>query len=389
MDLLSKIFKAVTNAEDQNKRTAPPRPAPPAPPRPADQVQGNRSWGETMPAEPNQFNYRGKYYEYFAELFENEFPGYRIVESHKDNPRYNPRRAQGRWSLTTEERERKTTVFAFMNGQDTELIVELMHEHCEDRSLRTACFKNRIPYLRFYYDHPGWWNTRSYVVGRVRDALPKQRAYTPAGAGFAARAAQNVQTATMRPVQPVPPQPPRPPMAPQPPQPPKPPMAPQPPQPPKPPMAPQPPKPPMTPQPPKPAPVGRNAEVDRDAPWGREMPSEPNQYNFPGDFDQYFMSLFAREFRGYRVDEDKKQLPLRLPGQPAKLVTTSAVYTFWQGSRRALIVEVMSENSDSELVKNACQLHDIPYLRFYHDHKYWWNTASYVTERVRNALRGR
>ena len=28
-----------------------------------------------------------------------------------------------------------------------------------------------IPYLRFYYNHEGWWNTRSYVTRRIANAL--------------------------------------------------------------------------------------------------------------------------------------------------------------------------------------------------------------------------
>ena len=28
-----------------------------------------------------------------------------------------------------------------------------------------------IPYIRFYYDHEGWWNTKSYVIRRTSEAL--------------------------------------------------------------------------------------------------------------------------------------------------------------------------------------------------------------------------
>ena len=31
--------------------------------------------------------------------------------------------------------------------------------------------KEGVPYLRFYKDHEGWWNARSYVVSRIEKAL--------------------------------------------------------------------------------------------------------------------------------------------------------------------------------------------------------------------------
>ena len=33
------------------------------------------------------------------------------------------------------------------------------------------CAAAAIPYLRFYHNHDGWWNTRAYVTQRVRGAL--------------------------------------------------------------------------------------------------------------------------------------------------------------------------------------------------------------------------
>ena len=46
-----------------------------------------------------------------------------------------------------------------------------MSENSEANKLRSACRAQGLPYVRFYYDHDGWWNTRSYVVSRTRAAL--------------------------------------------------------------------------------------------------------------------------------------------------------------------------------------------------------------------------
>ncbi len=46
-----------------------------------------------------------------------------------------------------------------------------MSESCEAKKFRDDCVRAGTPYLRFYYDHDGWWNTRSYVAGRIRGAL--------------------------------------------------------------------------------------------------------------------------------------------------------------------------------------------------------------------------
>ena len=62
-------------------------------------------------------------------------------------------------------------------------------------------------------------------------------------------------------------------------------------------------------------------------------------------------------------------------------------FTFTQGGRKALVVEIMSESSASQKLKNQCAAEGVPYLRFYHDHPGWWNTRSYVVRRVTDALR--
>ena len=51
------------------------------------------------------------------------------------------------------------------------LVVELMTEKSEANKFRRDTQRRGIPYVRFYFDHSGWWNTRSYVNERVSGAL--------------------------------------------------------------------------------------------------------------------------------------------------------------------------------------------------------------------------
>ena len=90
--------------------------------------------------------------EYFNKVFREEFPSYRI--EHAPAPK-----------------GRRATIFTFYNAQGKALVVELMSENSVARKLRQECAAENIPYLRFYYDHQGWWNTRSYVVRRTLAAL--------------------------------------------------------------------------------------------------------------------------------------------------------------------------------------------------------------------------
>ena len=116
----------------------------------AEDVSGF-SWGPRMPQEENQFNYPGTYVQYFNHVFTEEFPGYQISYE--------------------AAAKRPATIFTFRRDGRTALIVELMSDRSEAKKLRRECEANRIPYLRFYYDHEGWWNTRTYVVTRTRGAL--------------------------------------------------------------------------------------------------------------------------------------------------------------------------------------------------------------------------
>lgn len=106
------------------------------------------SWGEEMPNEPNQFNYPGTYRAYFEDIFRTDFSGYRVTLE-----------------------DARTTAYSFFDGDRKALVVELLAQSSGAYKLREDCRKSGTPYLRFYYDHRGWWNTRSYVVGRIRKAL--------------------------------------------------------------------------------------------------------------------------------------------------------------------------------------------------------------------------
>ncbi len=110
--------------------------------------------------------------------------------------------------------------------------------------------------------------------------------------------------------------------------------------------------------------------------WGPVMPAEENQFNYSGSYEQYFTHVFEEEFPNYEV---RKAVALR---------SDSTVFTFWQGGRKALVVEVMSQNSSAKKLRSDCARDGIPYLRFYHNHDGWWNTRSYVTKRVQGALGG-
>ena len=109
------------------------------------------SWGEDMPAEENQYSFNGDYLAYFDMVFSQEFPQYRIT---RDSPK-----------------KGHNTIYSFWQGERQVLIAELMSDRSEANKVRSACRERGIPYVRFYYDHDGWWNTRSYVTQRARAAM--------------------------------------------------------------------------------------------------------------------------------------------------------------------------------------------------------------------------
>ena len=117
----------------------------------AQAPQTGLSWGPVMPAEENQFSYNGSYVDYFSHVFAADFPEYTVTASPAPRTR--------------------GTLFTFTQGGRIALQVEVLSEASNATRFRRECQLLGTPYLRFYYDHDGWWNTRSYVSGRVRSAL--------------------------------------------------------------------------------------------------------------------------------------------------------------------------------------------------------------------------
>ena len=114
-------------------------------------------------------------------------------------------------------------------------------------------------------------------------------------------------------------------------------------------------------------PIGRS--------WGERMPNEPNQYNFPGTYLEYFQDIFNREFAAYRVARTRNPLSDK-----------TMVFNFYDGFRPVLVVEVMSRRADLQKLRRDCARSGIPYLRFYYDYHGWWNARSYVVNRINAAL---
>ncbi|MBO4418659.1 MAG: hypothetical protein J5789_02395 [Oscillospiraceae bacterium] len=135
----------------QNSWTAP---AQNCQPEPAAEGPSGFSWGERMPDEPNQYNYHGSFREYFEDIFQRDFAEYQV--SRQEN-----------------SRSSGACAYTFTQGAETLLAVELLSRRNDVYKLRNDCRKQGIPYLRFYYDVDGWWNTRAYVIDRVSKALAR------------------------------------------------------------------------------------------------------------------------------------------------------------------------------------------------------------------------
>jgi len=146
-DAVSAAEKAASGAENAVS-SARQGAAPAEPRRPAS--PGGSPY-EAEPAEECQYNYDGSYAQYFEHVFSEDFPGFLLSRQSAYDGR--------------------ATVFTFRQGGRKALVVELLSERSSVTKLRRECAAAGVPYLRFYYDHAGWWNTRSYVSGRVRAAL--------------------------------------------------------------------------------------------------------------------------------------------------------------------------------------------------------------------------
>ena len=108
--------------------------------------------------------------------------------------------------------------------------------------------------------------------------------------------------------------------------------------------------------------------------WGPVMPAEPNQYNYNGPWSSYFEEIFRTEFSQYRMEKENLNGTKRLG------------YSFYEGDRKVLYVELMSRTSSSVKIRANCRKAGIPYLRFYYDYQGWWNTRAYVVKRMNNAI---
>ena len=109
------------------------------------------SWGPVMPAEENQFNSGLSYQEYFSKVFNEEFPSYQIeMEDYKNG---------------------MATIYTFYLNGTKKLVVEVISRNSSRYKLYLECRQNKIAHRKFYYNYQGWWNTRSYVTRRVKEAL--------------------------------------------------------------------------------------------------------------------------------------------------------------------------------------------------------------------------
>ena len=109
------------------------------------------SWGPNMPSEENQFNSGLSYQDYFANIFNSEFASYQIDKEVPGN--------------------RNAVIFTFRQAGVKKLVVEVISDRTNPYKYRNECRAQGIPYIRYYYDHDGWWNTKSYVVRRTSNAL--------------------------------------------------------------------------------------------------------------------------------------------------------------------------------------------------------------------------
>ena len=108
-----------------------------------------------IPAEENQYNFNGTWLQYFDKVFREDFPAYSVQQE--------------------PGRDSRSPLFVFYQNGIKRLVIEMKSERSSSQAIRRRCEAEGMPYLRFYYDHDGWWNVRSYVTGRVRAALGESR----------------------------------------------------------------------------------------------------------------------------------------------------------------------------------------------------------------------
>ena len=120
-----------------------------------EQERSDALWGELMPKDENQFDFNGTYKEYFEKIFTEEFSEYSFMLSH---PKYY-----------------SSDIYTFSQGGSKKLVVELMKKRCEAQALRRETLREGVGYVRFYIDcsEIDWWNARTYVIGKISEALNK------------------------------------------------------------------------------------------------------------------------------------------------------------------------------------------------------------------------
>lgn len=115
--------------------------------------QGEGGYWDSIPTRENQYNSGLGYREYFEQIFRENFTEYELSFEEAAN--------------------RPATIVTFTKVGAKALVVELMSEKSSAKMLRWRCENEGVPYLRFYYDHWGWWNEKSYVIERTTKALGK------------------------------------------------------------------------------------------------------------------------------------------------------------------------------------------------------------------------
>ena len=111
-----------------------------------------------------------------------------------------------------------------------------------------------------------------------------------------------------------------------------------------------------------------------DSSWPQKPPAEENQYNFNGSYVDYFLHVFREDFSDYTLRVEK-----------IRYDSATLIY-FLKNDREELCVELMSRTCSVQKIRRECRQKGLRYLRFYYNHKPWWNTRRYVTERVSAAL---
>lgn len=149
-ELAKNVSEAVETLKSEAKEYPIPGEAAPASPTPGN---CGVSWGEEMPDEPNQFNSGLSPIAYFEDIYRKEFADYELAE-------------EAGWGGAE-----RSWIFRFRKGGEEKLVVELLPQNSSAVKLREKCRKQGLPYLRYYTDYEGWWNTRSYVIQRTKAAL--------------------------------------------------------------------------------------------------------------------------------------------------------------------------------------------------------------------------